>query len=125
MRIIQALALLLLSLPAFAASITLPAPGQLVIVNLRAGETVTVSIPKAVGCIDLGVYEKSGSVATAGIDLVGGGYKRGGVVRLTHLYGTMKTATITARVATGDFHVTYKVMNQATCLKMARSQAKA
>jgi hypothetical protein len=81
-------------------------------------------MPKAVGCIDLGVYEKSGSIASAGIDLAGGGYKKAGIVRLTHLYAPMTTATITARDATGDFHVVFKVMNQATCTKIASTQKK-
>jgi hypothetical protein len=113
-----------LAAPALAAAVVLSSPGQLGELSLKAGESITVSLPNAKGCIELGVYEKSGSIATAGIELAGGGYKRAGVVRLVHLYGPFATATLTARADTGSFHVTYKVEKQSTCFKQASSQAK-
>lgn len=110
------------ALASAATPIVLSSPGQLVVASLKAGESVTVSLPNVTSCVDFGVYEKTGSVPTAGIDIVGGGYVRAGVVRLTHLYGPVKTATITARAATGEFHVVYKSLVQSTCVKLASTQ---
>lgn len=124
--ILRTFVLLLLSLSAFAAApVTLPSSGFLGVVDLKAGESVVVNMPKAVACIDFGVYEKAGSNPTAGIDIVGAGYKVPGSVKLTHFYGATKSVTITARVATGGFHVVYKQPNQSTCLKLASRQKKA
>lgn len=106
---------------AFAGSLSVK-PGQLGEANLKAGETISVSLVGAKGCVDLGVYERAGTVATAEVVLTGGGYAKAGSARLTHLYGTMTTATITARQATGPIHVVYKLPSQATCLKVARTQ---
>jgi hypothetical protein len=117
-----------LALPAAGAnvSITLGAGGTLGSLNLAAGQTATVLIPQAVGCIDFGIYERPGTIITSTVDIVGGGYKKTGAsLRLAHLYGAMKAVTVTARQDTGIFHVVWKPMSQATCLKMARSQAKA
>jgi len=117
-----------LAMPAAAANaqLTLSAAGTLGTLNLLAGQSADVQIPKAVGCIDFGIYERPGTIISSTVDLVGGGYKKTGAsLRLTHLYGTMKSVTVTARQDTGIFHVVWKTMSQATCLKMARSQAKA
>jgi hypothetical protein len=113
------------ALPAFAAdtTITLPASGTLGTLNLAAGQTAQVNMPNAVGCVDFGIYERAGTITTASVDVVGGGYRKTGAsLRLIHLYGTMKSATVTAHQNTGMFHVVYKSMTQSSCLKMARTQ---
>lgn len=114
------------ALPAFAidpVSITLPAAGQLGTLNLSAGQVGTVLIPRAVGCVDFGIYERAGTISSATVDVMGAVYRKTNVgVRLTHLYGPMTLATVTAHQDTGPIHVVYKTMSQATCLKMARTQ---
>jgi hypothetical protein len=96
---------------------SLSSPGQLAEVSLVAGETASFDMPNATGWLNVGVYEKSGTIreaqlpsgelVNAEVEIVGGGYKDVGSSQLTHLTMQGTSFIVKARHDIGSVHVKY------------------
>lgn len=97
------------------------------VTNAKAGEVIDLALPASpTGWLDVGIYSNPKTVDGAEVELVGGGYRKVGAARLTHLYMQGKgasSATVKVLDATG-FDIVVKSMNAATAAKMASRQQK-
>jgi hypothetical protein len=103
-------------------------PGNPTDCTLNSGEAVTVELdaPDDGSIVDFGVYERSGTIATGDLEIVGKDYKKAGVAREVHLLTAGRTVTIKPRTDCGMVHLVLKAsLTQASAKKMASTQPKA
>lgn len=88
---------------------------------LKVGTVITLDLPS--GWLDVGIYANSTTVDGAEVEIVGGGYRKVGSARLTHLYMKGSEAAVRVLDRTG-FDIVVKPVNASTAAKMASRQEK-